>query len=228
MKLYALGALNLFDDLYDIKNIRMTIFQQSLIIYQLMKYSKDELINWAENELKPKAKLAFNGAGKFVPGEHCKFCRARSKCRARADELLEIAKFEFKKPDLLEDDEIEEIIAVADKLSSWVSDVYSYALKAAITEGKKWNGFKLVEGRGKRQYDDETKVIEALNNAGYKDIYKKSLIGITAMEKLLGKKKFAEMLGNLVKKQQGHPTLVPNSDKRNEIKNTAELDFGNL
>lgn len=227
MKLYALGALNLFDDLYDVKKIRMTIFQPRLDNVSVFEMTKDELINWAENELKPKAELAFKGEGKFVPGEHCRFCRARNTCRARADELLKLAQFEFKEPDLLSDDEIEEILSTANELSSWAEDVYSYAANKAISEGKKWHGFKLVEGRSIRKYLNEDKVVEALNTAGYKDIYKKSLIGITAMERLLGKKQFNKLLDRLVIKPKGKLSLVPDSDKRDEIKNIVEEEFLN-
>lgn len=227
MKLYALGALNLFDSLYDIKKVKMTICQPRLDNISIYEISVDELLEWAETDLKSKAELAFKGEGEFIPGEYCRFCKARQICRARADSFLELAKYEFKPPPILNDDEVTEVLLLADKLSNWVSDVYAFATDAAISQRKKWDGFKLVEGRSIRRYIDENAAIEAVTNAGYKDIYKKSLIGITDMEKLLGKKQFTAILGALVEKPKGKPTLVPISDKRIEItiNNTAEADF---
>ncbi len=115
---------------------------------------------------------------------------------------------------------------MADELAKWSADVYAYAQDEAVTKGKKWAGFKLVEGRSNRKYTDEEEVAQVAQKAGYTDIYKKTLIGITEMERLLGKKKFAEVLGKLVYKPQGKVTLVPESDKRQEIAaSTAEADF---
>ncbi len=133
---------------------------------------------------------------------------------------------EFRQPPPLTDEEIAEVLKVADELAKWSADVYAYAQDEAVTKGKKWAGFKLVEGRSNRKYTDEEEVAKAAQKAGYTDIYKKTLIGITEMERLLGKKKFAEILGKLVYKPQGKVTLVPESDKRQEIAAaTAEADF---
>lgn len=227
MMLYALGALNLFEALYDIENISMTIVQPRLESISTYEISIDELKEWAEKELRPKAILAIDGEGEFVPGEHCKFCRARTTCRARTDSFLELARFEFKLPNLLTNSEVEDILILADQLSKWASDVYAYATEKAINEGKEWNGFKLVEGRSNRKYSNENAVIEILTDAGYKDIYKNTLLGITDMEKLLGRKKFETILGNLIEKPKGKITLVSESDKRQSIKldNTAKAEF---
>lgn len=227
MKLYALGALALFDSLYDIKTVRMTICQPRLESISIYEVPADELTTWAESELRPKAQLAFKGEGEFIPGDHCRFCRARQTCRARADEYLVLAKHDFKTPALLMDEEVAEILTLADRLSTWASDVYAYAADLAIREGKEWQGYKLVEGRSNRKYTSEKEVIETVTAAGYTDIYRNSLIGITDMEKLLGKKKFTAILGGLVEKPKGKPTLVPISDKRKAINltNTAEADF---
>ncbi len=124
---------------------------------------------------------------------------------------------EFKAPPLLSDERDSGSPEVADELAKWSADVYAYAQDEAVTKGKKWAGFKLVEGRSNRKYTDEEEVAQAAQKAGYTDIYKKTLIGITEMERLLGKKKFAEILGKLVYKPQGKVTLVPESDKRQEI-----------
>ena len=227
MKLYAIGALNLFDSLYDIKKVRMTIVQPRLESISTYEMLTEDLLSWAENELKPKADLAFKGEGEFLSGEHCRFCRVRHNCRARAEKFLDVARYEFKKPDLLTDEEIADILFLSDRLSTWANDVHSFASHLAINEGKKWPGFKLVQGRSNRKYKDEKEVIKACEDNGITDIYSKSLLGITAMEKLIGKKKFNEILGTLIERPEGKPTLVPSSDKRKEIKinNTAVADF---
>ena len=227
MKLYAIGALNLFDSLYDIKKVRMTIVQPRLENISTYEMLTEDLLSWAENELKPKADLAFKGEGEFISGEHCRFCRVRHNCRARAEEFLDAAKYEFKKPDLLTDEEIEDVLFLSDRLATWANDVHSFASHLAINEGKQWPGFKLVQGRANRKYKDEKAVIKVCEDNGITDIYSKSLLGLTAMEKLIGKKKFNEILGALIERPEGKPTLVPSSDKRKEIKisNTAVADF---
>lgn len=227
MMLYALGALNLFEALYDIETVNMTIVQPRLESISTYEIEVTELITWAEIELKPKAELAINGEGEFVPGEYCRFCRARATCRARSESFLAIARFEFKMPDLLTDSEVEDVLSLADQLSKWAADIYTYATEKAINDGKEWIGYKLVEGRSNRKYSDEAVVIETVTAAGYKDIYKKTLLGITDMEKLLGKKNFGTILGNLIEKPKGKITLVSESDKRKPIKldNTAKADF---
>ncbi|WP_195509887.1 DUF2800 domain-containing protein [Clostridium tyrobutyricum] len=227
MMLYAIGALNLFDSLYDIKKVRMTICQPRLDNISTFEITIDDLIKWAEDVVKPKADLAIKGEGEFCAGEHCRFCRAKFNCRARAEENMKIAQYDFRKGPFLNDDEITEILSSVDEFQKWANDIQAYALDKAVNENKKWDGFKLVEGRSSRKYSDEEAVSKTLIDAGYKeeDIYSKNLLGITAMEKAMGKKKFKELLNNLVYKPQGKLTLVAQSDKRPEIKNTAELDF---
>ena len=226
MMLYGLGALELFDAIYDIDTVRMTIYQPRLGSVSTWEISVSDLMAWVETELKPKAQLAIHGEGEFHCGSWCRFCKAKNTCRARAEEYLRLAQMEFKPPALLSDEEIAEVLKVADELAKWSADVYAFATDEAITYGKKWTGFKLVEGRSNRKYTDEEEVAEAAKAAGYTDIYKKSLVGITEMEKLMGKKKFAEVLGKLVCKPQGKITLVTESDKRQEIQTaTAEADF---
>lgn len=226
MMLYGLGALELFDAIYDIDTVRMTIYQPRLESISTWEISVSDLMEWVETELKPKAQLAIHGEGEFHCGSWCRFCKAKNTCRARAEEYLRLAQMEFKAPALLSDEEIAEVLKVADELAKWSADVYAFATDEAIIHGKKWTGFKLVEGRSSRKYTDEEEVAEAAKAAGYTDIYKKSLVGITEMEKLMGKKKFAEVLGKLVYKPQGKITLVTESDKRQEIQTvTAEADF---
>ena len=217
MKLYALGALELYDALYDIKDVSMTIFQPRRENVSTWTISVEQLREWAENELKPKAQMAYNGEGEYLPGEWCNFCRAAIKCRARAEEKLRLAQLEFRMPPLLADAEIEEILTVLPDLVKWANEITAYATDAAVSHGKEWRGFKIVEGRSVRKYRDEEKVAEAAQEAGYTDIYRKTLITLTEMQKLMGKKKFDEVLGSLICKPPGKPTLVPVTDKRPAI-----------
>ena len=221
LKLYALGAFNEFGFLYDIHKVKMSIIQPRIDNFSTYEMSLDDILKWAEEELKPKALLASKGEGEFCAGEHCRFCRAKNQCRARAVKNLELLKYEFADPALLTDDEIAEIIGVASELSKWAGDIYTYAAALAINEGRQWNGYKLVQGRSNRKYVDEEAVAETAKAAGYKDIFKQSLVSITEMEKLMGKKKFNDILGDLVEKPQGKLTLVPESDKRNSVESIS-------
>ena len=226
MKLYALGALDLFDGIYDIEMVSMTIYQPRRENISTSTVSKESLYRWAEEVLKPKAELAFAGDGNYCPGEWCQFCRAAVKCRARAEAKMKLATFEFALPPLLSDEEIAEILSSIGDLTRWTNEIIAYATDAAVNHGKKWPGFKVVEGRSNRKYKDEEAVAEAAKNAGYRDIYKQSLITITEMEKLMGKTKFNEVLGGLIMKPPGKPTLVPVSDKRPEMNtSSAKNDF---
>ncbi len=214
MKLYALGALAVYDALYDIREVSMTIFQPRRENVSTWTIPVEALKAWAENELKPRAKMAYDGEGEYLPGEWCTFCRAAVRCRARAEEKLKLAQTEFRMPPLLTDAEIEDILAVLPYLTKWANEIAAYALDAALNHGKEWNGFKVVEGRSVRKYRDEAAVAEAAKEAGYKDIYRQSLIPLTEMQRLMGKDKFEEILGGLITKAPGRPTLVPKSDKR--------------
>ena len=226
MMLYALGALRIFDCLYDITEVSMSIYQPRRENVSTWTISVDELMDWAENTLRPKADLAYKGEGEYSPGSWCQFCKAAVKCRARAEAKLDLARFEFAQPPLLSDAEIEEILGKLDDLTKWANEIMAYAQDAAINHGKEWAGYKLVESRTNRKYTDEDAVARAAASAGYRDIYKKTLISITEMEKLMGKQTFKEILGGLIAKPIGKPTLVPASDKRPAITTTgAKHDF---
>ena len=188
--------------------------------------SAGELLAWGKDVLEPGAAKALSGEGESKAGDHCRFCKARFTCRARAEEYLKLAQMEFDEPALMSDEEIAEVLSKADALKKWAEEVYTYAQNEAVVNHKEWPGYKLVLGRSNRKYTDEEDVAEAAQKAGYTDIFKKSLIGITEMERLMGKKKFNEILGSLVYKPDGKVTLVPNSDKREAVKTaTAEADF---
>lgn len=222
MQCYGLGALELFDGIYDIDTVHMTIYQPRRDNISTYELSKDELYRWADEVLKPTADLAFAGDGNFLCGEWCGFCKAKHDCRARADANMELARYDFKLPPLLKDEEVEEILAHVDDLVSWATDIKEYALQQAIS-GKEWNGWKLVEGRSNRKYTNETAVADAVSKSGY-DPYDHKVLGVTAMQKLLGKSRFDELLATYIEKPQGKPTLVPESDKR-PVMNTAKNDF---
>lgn len=214
MKLYALGALRLFDALYDIREVSLTIYQPRRENISNWTTTVEELKTWAEDVLRERARMAFNGEGEYVPGSWCTFCRAAIKCRARAEEKLKLAQKEFRLPPLLSDDEIEAILEILPDLTKWANEISDYALDAAVNHGRQWKGFKVVEGRSVRKYKDEEAVAEAAREAGFNDIYRQSLIPMTEMERLMGKSRFEEVLGNLIYKPAGKPTLVPVSDRR--------------
>ena len=224
MMLYALGALELFDSLYDIREICMIIFQPRLENISDSVISVSDLLDWAENELRPKAELAEKGEGEFCAGEHCRFCKIKATCRKRAEYNLMLAQYDFAPPDMLEDTEIEAILEKVEALTAWAADVKEYALSQALA-GKQWTGYKVVEGKSNRKYTDENAVAAAVKAIGKNPYSEPDILGITAMTKLLGgKKKFDELLSKYVCKPQGKPTLVPDSDKR-KAWNQAQEDF---
>lgn len=226
LMMYALGIANTYDFLYDFDKARLTIYQPRLQNVSEWEISIDELKLWGEEVLKPLAKLALEGKGEYCVGEHCRFCRAKNLCRKRAENMLALSKFEFKDAPLLTDAEVTEVLKIADELKKWAEDVYTYAQDKAIKENKEWTGYKLVRGRSNRKYSDENAVIKVAEENGYIDIFKKTIIGITDMEKLMGKDNFNKILGNLIIKPQGKLTLVPITDKREAVKrDTADDDF---
>lgn len=222
MMCYALGALDIYDGIYDIEEVRMTIFQPRRGNISSWDISKTDLLAWAENVLKPAAELAIKGEGDFQAGDHCQFCAVKATCRKRAEYNLELAKYDFEMPVNLDQAEISAILPRIDELIAWAGDVKEFALQSALS-GTQYPGFKVVEGRSTRRFTDESAVAEAVTNNGF-DPYEKKLLGITAMTSLLGKKRFEELLGGLITKPPGKPTLVPDTDKRPAI-NTAIEDF---
>ena len=222
LMLYGLGALLEFDPLYDIHQVRMTIVQPRLSNLSSFEMEADDLIRWAETEVRPKAMLAYEGKGEFCAGEWCRFCKARYTCRKRSEYHMSLAARDFKEPDLLSDEEIADILPVAESLNSWVQDLLAYATQEAVI-GKIWPGYKLVAGRSIRKYTSEAEVIKAATEAGYTDIYKTSLLGVGDLEKRMGKKAFNDVLGKYIVKPVGAPTLVPETDPRKPYANAASV-----
>lgn len=231
MMLYTLGALDEFDFIYDIRKVIMTVYQPRM--YNISDYEMDsqDLYDWANTVLKPKATLAFNGHGDFVPGDHCRFCKAKATCKALAEENLAIASYDFLQAELLSDSDISDILRRADLFKNWINSVEEYAFKQALN-GRKWDGYKLVEGRSVRTLTNQPEAVNRLVSKGFPEevLYEKKFLSITELEKVVTKKAFSEILGDLIYKPEGKPTLVPDTDKRPEWNraSSAEDDFKDL
>lgn len=224
MRLYALGAYDANEFLYDVKSVRMTIVQPRLDSVSTDEMALEELLDWGE-EIKPIAQRAFNGEGNCTPCDYCNFCKARHTCRALSDTCLTaFYKDGGKLNQLLTDSEVSDILAIKDLIAKWIKGVYDFAYEKALAGEKQWPGFKLVEGTSRRTITDPDAAAKTLLDNGYKeeDIFKpRELEGITNLQKVLGKKGVSEYLEAYIDKPEGKPTLVPDSDKRPAI-NTVE------
>lgn len=221
LMLYGLGALCKYDTLFDITKVKLTIVQPRINNISTWEISVAELVDWAINELKPAAQLAFSGKGELNSGDWCKFCSVKNKCKALAEKQLELAKYEFADPEMLSDEEIADVLTKVNQLVEWANSIKDYALKQAIDNKKIWPGFKLVEGTSRRKWLDEDAVAEAIfekfPEATEDEIFDMKLKSITDIEKLFGKKAVANKLSDVIVKPQGKPTLVPNDDKRQAL-----------
>lgn len=214
MMIYALGALAWAGLIYDIDKVKMTIIQPRLNGISTAEMDAYELKQWGDVELGPIAVLAYNGGGEFKPGEDtCRFCKAAGSCKARADYFVQL--FDENEDATLSPAEAGEILSRAAGMKDWLARLEEH-VKDACLAGTEIPGWKIVEGRTRRQYTDEAEIEKRLRAKKYKvsEIYEKTLLGITKMEKLIGKTKMDEIIGDLIEKPQGSPTLVPESDKR--------------
>lgn len=226
LRLYALGALDEFDDLYGIQKVFTHIVQPRLDSQTSEEISTEDLLSWADGYVVPRAKLAAAGEGEMNPGEWCRFCKVKATCRARAEQQLALARYEFQSPLLLTPEEIGDILGRVDELAKWAKSVKDYALQTAVNNGEHFPGWKLVRGRANRKLLGSDEVADILLKEGYeaRSIY--SLKGLTDLEEVVGKKKLAELLGDRIVKPEGRPTLAPATDKRPEISgNSAADDF---
>lgn len=226
LRLYALGAVKSHLREVTVNEIRMTIIQPRLGDITTDFMSVRDLNDWAINIVKPRAQLAIEGQGELCSGEWCKFCKCKAKCKKLADDQLAVAQREFE--DVVVENNILEtknmtpemlarILDIAPKFIDWFNDVQKHAMQAAINEGLKIPGFKLVEGRSTRQIFDPEGVKEKLRTSGFKEedyLKPQELLGITALEKNVGKKLFNDLCKDFIIKPIGKPTLVPESDKR--------------
>ncbi|MNW27542.1 PD-(D/E)XK nuclease superfamily protein [compost metagenome] len=229
IRLYGLGAWAEYNIFYDIREIHMTIVQPRLDSITTDEMTVDELLNWAEIVVKPAAALADAGEGEFQAGYHCRWCKVKGSCRARSDANMAAVAYEFQDPALLSLDEIGAILAIAEQLQSWAKDVQTYAFDQAKS-GQYVPGWKLVEGRSNRTIADKDaawKVLEAHTLEQDKYLKPKELLGIGELEKRIGKKELALLIGDLIIKPQGKPVLVVETDRRPGI-NSVENDFAEV
>ncbi len=217
MMLYALGALQKYSILYSIETVSITVFQPRINNISTWTLTADELHEWGEG-VRPIAEKAFKGEGVFYPGDHCRFCRASSTCRARAEFYLALEGFQKIQPDLLSNDEIGAILERAQDLQAWIKDLQDYALNQCLS-GIDVPGWKAVEGRSVRQWTDADKAFETLITAGVDEamLYERKPLTLAATERILGKKRFGELVGSYVDRPPGRPTLAPETDKRQAI-----------
>lgn len=245
MMLYALGGLAAYGFLYDIEIVRMSIIQPRLDNISTFECSVQELEEWGES-IKPIAKLAYEGKGEQKPGDWCRFCRAKPVCKACADEALALCRKDFldldtgafdtaeesdmtalyeadtrtavfKQPGLIPTSELAKILPTLNRISSWIEAVFAFVSSEAINHGVPIPGYKVVEGRSKRVFTDTKAVVDTAVQNGYTDLYKQSLITLTEFEKMMGKKKFNELLGQYVAKPPGKLALVPENDPREPV-----------
>lgn len=230
LMIYGLGALSKFGFAYDINTVELTIVQPRIDNISSFKISVDDLLDWATNVLKKAADLAIRGLGDLKAGDWCRFCSVKNRCKALSEEQLEIAKYEFRKPEFLSDDEIADILARTPKLIEWANSICEYANDKAVKANKKWPGYKLVEGTSRRKWLNEDEVVDFILKT-CPEYSKDELINekpksLTEIEKLFGKAKFRDKLSSIVVKPQGKPILVPDDDKRPALGlQQAQIDF---
>ena len=255
MMLYATGALNAYGYIYEIETVRMSIIQPRLENISTYEMSAANLRDWGES-IRPIAQMAFEGKGEQHPGDWCRFCRAKPVCKACMEEALGLAREEFldldggalaeeaeetdatapynadtstpvfKAPGLVSFAELVKVLPTLNRISSWIESVFAFVSGEAINHGVPVEGYKVVEGRSKRIFTDTKAVIKAAESEGYTDIYKQELLTLTEFEKMMGKKKFAEILGQYVTKPPGKLALVPESDPRPAVDlSTVEDEF---
>ncbi len=231
MSLYGLGALMAYKMLYDIQTVIVTVVQPRLDSISEYTISRDDLINWGTFEVKPKAQQAIRGEGDYCAGDWCRFCRAKSLCRARSEFAQEpYDQFSGAKPPIISNDEVGVILARAQLIQKWATDLEEYAL-AEILRGGDIPGWKAVEGRKVRQFTDTDAAFGAVKAAGYDEalLYERKPITLTGVEKLLGKKQFGDLLTDYIHTPPGKPTLAPADDKREPYNSQSlpEQDFAN-
>ena len=229
MMIYALGALDEFLMDYDIKRVRMTIVQPRIDNLSECGMMVGELTAWRTVSLKPAAEAAFAGTGDQVPGEWCQFCKVRSVCTALAEKARQVCNEDFREARLISDEDIPGLLPLLPVLKGWLEDFASHALQRAL-DGATIKGYKLVEGKSNRQITDSDALLGALLVKGFqRDVLlkKPELRPIGELEKIVGKKAFAEIGKPWLVKPQGKPTLAEESDKRPvwKPKESADEDF---
>lgn len=227
LMIYALGALAQFEHTHDFEFVEIHISQPRLGHFVSDRFAVSEILHWAETELSEAARHALAGTGNFRAGEHCRFCKAKSLCKARAEFALQTCRDDFADPETLSKFEVEQLLPFLPTIKAWVEDMQKYALDEAL-KGESWSGFKLVEGRSTRKITDEEAAAEKLAGQGIpaEKLWKTTLIGLTELEKLAKAQglKLGETIGEYLERQPGKPALVPVADKRPELQ-TVNRDF---
>lgn len=226
LKLYALGALAEYGFLYDIQSVILHIIQPRIDNISDFTIDVDALTAWG-NSIRPAAELAYKGEGEFKCGDHCRFCKAKAICRARAEDFFTLEASAELPKELLSDHEIGEILERASRLKNWVSEVEEYVLSELLS-GKSVEGWKAVEGRSNRKITDIDSAFEVLKKEGYDEalLYERKPVTLTELEKLVTKKKLEELIGSMIDKPRGKPTLAPESDKRKPYAPDLKEMFG--
>lgn len=227
LRLYGLGLWNAYHMLYNIRYIQCHIVQPRLESNSSEYLPVGRLLGWGEAVVKPKAQLAWEGLGEFNPGDHCRFCKAKGVCKARAQKQLELARYEFRDAPLLTNQEIGEILGRVDELTNWAKSIKDYAHREAIQNSAEFKGWKVVKGRSNRKLTDEVEAMHRLSQEGYVLSGMVRLRGLTELEEIVGKQKLAEIFDGLIVKPEGKPTLVREDDSRPAItlRSTAADDF---
>lgn len=222
MMLYALGAMSELSLLYRFKFVHMTIVQPRVNNISEFTMTADELREWGESVVKPKAEAAISGKGEFEAGDWCRFCRAKQQCKTRyeSNDSLYPELSERHDPRLITLDELGEYLKRGRDMAAWLEDMKEYALSESLA-GAEVPGWKAVEGRGSRAFTDTDEAVDTLIKNGIDEsvLYERRVLTLAQMEKAVGKKAFGEIVGNLVVKNPGKPTLVEESDKRPKITN---------
>ena len=228
MKLYALGAIGAYGLFYPLKYVKMSIVQPRIDNISSYEIPIEPLLEWGEKIVKPQAQKAFAGIGDYVQGEHCRFCKAKGACEFRAKENMKVVEeIQSSYNGTITNDELGEILTKTDGIEQWIKDIKAYALDLVL-KGEQVRGWKAVEGKSNRKITDTDKAFEILEANGYEDalLYEKVPLTLTKLEKLIGKTKLSEAIGDYIEKPKGAPTLVKESDKRKSYRVSAAEEFG--
>ena len=230
MKLYALGAVSAYGLFYPLKNIKMSIVQPRIDNISSYEIPIEPLLEWGEKVVKPQAQKAFAGLGEYVQGDHCRFCKAKGACEFRAKENMKVVEeIQNSYNGTISNDELGEMLTKTDGIEQWIKDIKGYALELLL-KGENVRGWKAVEGKSNRKLVDVDKAFAILEANGYDEaiLYEKTPLTLTKLEKVLGKTKLSEAIGDYIEKPKGAPTLAKETDKREPYRVSAAEEFKNI
>lgn len=223
LMLYALGAHEMYKIFYNIQLIELHIVQPRISNTSTYKLTINELNEFGK-KVKEIAPIAFKGEGEFKPSEEaCRFCRARTQCRARAMDNLKLFPEIEKQPPLITNAEVGEYLRQGADVANWLKDLQDYALSQCLA-GEEVPGWKVVAGRGSRDWTDQEQAFEKLKANGIDEalLFERKALTLAQVEKTVGKTNFESLVGDMVVKHQGKPTLVVETDKREVYNNMDE------